>query len=79
MEAARTRSPATTNYDVHSPTWGDGRDTLLPSAMEAASLGNRPSCSPIDPVQVSMFDDCNPVAFYIPSPSCTSPASSIWD
>jgi hypothetical protein len=47
--AARTRSPATTNYDVHSPTWGDGRETLLPSAMEAASLGNRPSCSPIDP------------------------------
>ncbi|OEL23338.1 hypothetical protein BAE44_0015639, partial [Dichanthelium oligosanthes] len=31
--AARTRTPSTTNYDVHSPTWGDGKPTHPPSAM----------------------------------------------
>jgi hypothetical protein len=26
--AARTRTPSTINYDVHSPTWGDGKPAL---------------------------------------------------
>lgn len=34
--------PSTTNYDVHSPTWGDGRPALLPSAMEATNPGHEP-------------------------------------
>jgi hypothetical protein len=37
---ARTHTPSTTNYHVHSSTWGDGRLALLPSAMEAADLGH---------------------------------------
>ncbi|CAA7410504.1 unnamed protein product [Spirodela intermedia] len=41
--AARTQAPAGTNYDVHSPTWGDGRRAPLLSAMEAANLGHEPS------------------------------------
>ncbi|PNT71123.1 hypothetical protein BRADI_2g23435v3 [Brachypodium distachyon] len=41
--AARTRTPSTTNYDVHSPTWGDGRLVLLPSAMEATNPGHESS------------------------------------
>ncbi|CAA6655304.1 unnamed protein product [Spirodela intermedia] len=28
MGAARTQAPSGTNYDVHSPTWGDGRRAL---------------------------------------------------
>ncbi|KAF2935628.1 hypothetical protein DAI22_04g246100 [Oryza sativa Japonica Group] len=35
--------PLATNYDVHSPSWGDGKPVLLPSAMEATSLGHGPS------------------------------------
>ena len=50
--AARTRTPSITNYDVHSPTWGDGRPGPPPSAMRAPDLGHEPSCSPIDPVQI---------------------------
>ncbi|PVH31001.1 hypothetical protein PAHAL_9G034000 [Panicum hallii] len=38
--AARTRTPSTTNYDVHSPTWGDGKPTHPPSAMRAIGLGH---------------------------------------
>ncbi|KAL5994772.1 hypothetical protein ACLOJK_024827 [Asimina triloba] len=41
--AARTRTPSATNYDVHSPSWGDGRAAHLPSAMEAAAIGHPPS------------------------------------
>ncbi|PUZ78135.1 hypothetical protein GQ55_1G428600 [Panicum hallii var. hallii] len=41
--AARTRTPSTTNYDVHSPTWGDGRPAHPPSAMWATDLGHEPS------------------------------------
>jgi len=41
--AARTRTPSTTNYDVHSPTWGDGRPAHQPSAMWATDLGHGPS------------------------------------
>jgi len=52
--AARTHTPSTTNYDVHSPTWGDDKPVLLPSAMEATNLGHDPSWSAIDPVQVSI-------------------------
>ncbi|THU70064.1 hypothetical protein C4D60_Mb08t21100 [Musa balbisiana] len=40
--AARTRTPSATNYDVHSPTWGDGKPVHLPSAMEATGLGHEP-------------------------------------
>ncbi|RWW73733.1 hypothetical protein BHE74_00018358 [Ensete ventricosum] len=40
--AARTRTPSGTNYDVHSPAWGDGKPEHLRRAMEAASLGHRP-------------------------------------
>nr|DAD47907.1 TPA_asm: hypothetical protein HUJ06_017844 [Nelumbo nucifera] len=40
--AARTRTPATTNYDVHSPTWGDVRWAPLLCAMEVTNLGNGP-------------------------------------
>jgi hypothetical protein len=40
--AARTRTPSTTNYDVHSATWADGRPALLQSAMEATDLGHAP-------------------------------------
>jgi len=32
-----------TNYDVHSPTWGDGKPTHPPSAMRAIDLGHGPS------------------------------------
>nr|DAD32261.1 TPA_asm: hypothetical protein HUJ06_011112 [Nelumbo nucifera] len=41
--AARTRTPALTNYDVHSPTWGDVKLAPLLSAMEVAHLGHGPS------------------------------------
>lgn len=41
--AARTRTPSTTNYDAHSPTWGDGRAGHPPRAMGAADLGHVPS------------------------------------
>jgi hypothetical protein len=61
--AARTRTPSTTNYDVHSATWTDGRPALLPSAMEATDLGHAPSWSRIDPVQVSAFLRCLPTSF----------------
>jgi len=40
--AARTRTPSTTNYDVHSPTWGDGRSAHPPSAMWATDPGHGP-------------------------------------
>ncbi|KAL5993675.1 hypothetical protein ACLOJK_040927 [Asimina triloba] len=33
-EAARTRTPSNTNYDVHSPTGVDAREVLLLSGME---------------------------------------------
>ncbi|CAA7404764.1 unnamed protein product [Spirodela intermedia] len=42
VRAARTQAPAGTNYDVHSPTWGDGSRALPLSAMEAARLGHGP-------------------------------------
>ena len=38
-EAARTQAPTSTNYDVHSPTWGDVKLAHPPSAMWAANLG----------------------------------------
>ncbi|KAF2935618.1 hypothetical protein DAI22_04g245350 [Oryza sativa Japonica Group] len=38
--AARTRTPTSTNYDVHSPTWGDGKLAPLLCAMEITSLGH---------------------------------------
>ncbi|RCV08822.1 hypothetical protein SETIT_1G357700v2 [Setaria italica] len=41
--AARTRTPSATNYDIHSPTWGDGRPAHPPSAMWATDLGHGPS------------------------------------
>nr|TKV90537.1 hypothetical protein SEVIR_9G035700v2 [Setaria viridis] len=41
--AARTRTPSATNYDVHSPTWGDGKPAHPPSAMRATDLGHGPS------------------------------------
>ncbi|KXG37723.1 hypothetical protein SORBI_3001G115200, partial [Sorghum bicolor] len=41
--AARTRTPSTTNYDVHSPSWGDGRPARPPSAMWATGLGHGPA------------------------------------
>ncbi|KAG6701872.1 hypothetical protein I3843_07G007400 [Carya illinoinensis] len=41
--AARTQAPATTNYDVGSPTWGDLRRAPLLCAMEVTSLGHGPS------------------------------------
>ncbi|KAG0546979.1 hypothetical protein BDA96_01G039400 [Sorghum bicolor] len=41
--AARTRTPSTTNYDVHSPSWGDGKPAHSPSAMRATDLGHGPS------------------------------------
>jgi hypothetical protein len=41
--AARTRTPSTTNFDVHSPTWGDGKRALLSCAIETASLGHASS------------------------------------
>jgi len=53
--AARTQAPTSTNYDVHSPTWGDVRLARCPSAMRTANLGHGLSWSPIDPVQVSNF------------------------
>ena len=53
--AARTQAPTSTNYDVHSPTWGDVRLTRCRSAMRTANLGHGLSWSPIDPVQVSKF------------------------
>jgi hypothetical protein len=31
--AARTRTPSTINYDVHSPTWGDGKPAHPPGAI----------------------------------------------
>ncbi|KAG6468993.1 hypothetical protein ZIOFF_073690 [Zingiber officinale] len=40
--AAQARTPSVTNYDVHSPTWGDGKPTPLRSAMEAVDLGHEP-------------------------------------
>ncbi len=41
--AARTRAPSATNYDVHSPAWGDARaNSPSGSAMEAPALGHRP-------------------------------------
>ena len=67
MGAARTRAPAVTNYDVHSPAWGDARASS-PSggAMEAPALSHRPSWSPIDPAQVSMFWLSATLSFYSP-------------
>ena len=53
--AARTQPPLPQIMTPHSPTWGDGKPVLLPSAMEATNLSHGPSWSPIDPVQVSMF------------------------
>ncbi|CAA6672694.1 unnamed protein product [Spirodela intermedia] len=41
--AARTQAPADTNYDVHSPTWGDVRRAPPLSAMWVANLGHEPS------------------------------------
>jgi hypothetical protein len=41
--AARTRTPSNTNYDVHSPTWGDGKPAHRPSAMRATDLGHEHS------------------------------------
>jgi len=51
---ANAYPPSTTNYDVHSPTWGDGKPARPQRAMRATDLGHGPSCSPVDPVQVSM-------------------------
>uniref|UniRef100_A0A7N0UCG4 Uncharacterized protein n=1 Tax=Kalanchoe fedtschenkoi TaxID=63787 RepID=A0A7N0UCG4_KALFE len=41
--AARTQAPSSTNYDVHSPTWGDVRQAHTRSAMGAACLSHSPS------------------------------------
>jgi len=38
--AARTQAPTSTNYDAHSPTWGDVRLARYPSAMRTANLGH---------------------------------------
>ena len=63
--AARTRAPAATNYDVHSPAWGDARaNSPSGSAMEAPALSHRPCWSPIDPAQVSMFICCSHHSLY---------------
>jgi hypothetical protein len=62
--AARTQAPTITNYDVDSTTWADLRRAPLLSAMEATSLGHGPSWSPIDPVQVSMFEWRSLLLFY---------------
>ena len=55
MRAARTQALTTTNYDAGSATWADLRAAPFPSAMKVTDLGHGPSCSPIDPVQVSEF------------------------
>ncbi|KAL9341680.1 hypothetical protein Peur_065005 [Populus x canadensis] len=39
-----------------SPSWGDLKPAPLRRAMEVTDLDHRSSCSPIDPVQVSMFN-----------------------
>ena len=65
---ARTRTPSTTNYDVDSATWADLRRVHLQSAMEVTSLGHGSARSPIDPVQVSMFN-VTPPSLFIPSSS----------
>jgi hypothetical protein len=61
---ARTHILSTTNYDVHSSTWGDGRLMLLSSAMEATSLSHDSTWSAIDPVQISMFQRCTSMPLY---------------
>ena len=67
--AARTRAPAATNYDVHSPAWGDARaNSPSGSAMEAPALSHRPCWSPIDPAQVSMFICCSHHSLYTSLP-----------
>lgn len=37
------RTPTITNYDIHSPTWRDGKPTPLPHAMEVAGPDPGPS------------------------------------
>jgi hypothetical protein len=39
-QGPRKYIPSDTNYEVHSPTWGDGKPMLLPSAMEVTDLGH---------------------------------------
>ena len=64
--AARTRAPAATNYDVHSPTVGRclGQNSPSGSAMEAPALNHRPCWSPIHPAQVSMFSQRSAPSIY---------------
>jgi hypothetical protein len=56
--------PSTTNYDVYSPTWGDGKLMLLQVQWRPWLF-----MISIDPVQVSMFGRGPSLSFYCP-PAC---------